>query len=73
MAGQDIDGLVHHSDQGVQIASNTYIECLKEYDIQISMSRRGNLYENAFCESLLKTLKYEVVYPYFIPGVKIFE
>ena len=39
-AGQDIDGLVHHSDQGVQYASNAYIECLKEYEIQISMSKR---------------------------------
>jgi len=61
-AGQDIDGLVHHSDQGVQYASNAYIECLKEYDIQISMSRRGNPYDNAFAESFMKTLKYEEVY-----------
>ena len=61
-AGQDLDGLVHHSDQGVQYASNAYIECLKEHDIQISMSRRGNPYDNAFCESFMKTLKYEEVY-----------
>ena len=61
-AGQDIDGLVHHSDQGVQYASNAYIECLKEHDIQISMSRRGNPYDNAFAESFMKTLKYEEVY-----------
>jgi putative transposase len=61
-AGQNLDGLVHHSDQGVQYASNAYIECLKEHDIQISMSRRGNPYDNAFCESFIKTLKYEEVY-----------
>jgi putative transposase len=61
-SGQDIDGLIHHSDQGVQYASNAYIECLKEHNIQISMSRRGNPYDNAFCESFIKTLKYEEVY-----------
>ena len=61
-AGQDLDSLVHHSDQGVQYASNAYIECLKEYDIQISISRRGNPYDNAFAESFMKTLKYEEVY-----------
>jgi putative transposase len=61
-AGQNLDDLVHHSDQGVQYASNAYIECLKEHDIQISMSRRGNPYDNAFCESFIKTLKYEEVY-----------
>jgi putative transposase len=61
-AGQNLDGLVHHSDQGVQYASNAYIECLKEHNIEISMSRRGNPYDNAFCESFIKTLKYEEVY-----------
>jgi len=61
-ADQDLDGLVHHSDQGVQYASNAYIECLKEHDIEISMSRRGNPYDNAFAESFMKTLKYEEVY-----------
>ena len=61
-AGQDLDCLVHHSDQGVQYASNAYTECLKEHNIQISMSRRGNPYDNAFCESFIKTLKYEEVY-----------
>ena len=60
--GQNLDGLVHHSDQGVQYASNVYIECLKEHNIQISMSRRGNPYDNAFAESFIKTLKYEEVY-----------
>jgi len=61
-AGQDLNGLIHHSDQGVQYASNAYIECLKEHDIQISMNRKGNPYDNAFAESFMKTLKYEEVY-----------
>ena len=59
---KDIDGLVHHSDQGVQYASQEYVDCLKEHNITISMSRTGNPYDNAFAESFMKTLKYEEVY-----------
>jgi len=55
-------GLVHHSDQGVQYASSGYTELLKERGIRISMSRRGNAYDNAKAESFIKTLKYEEVY-----------
>jgi putative transposase len=55
-------GLVHHSDRGVQYASTHYTDLLKENGIVISMSRRGNPYDNATCESFLKTLKYEEVY-----------
>jgi len=57
-----IDGLFHHSDQGVQYASNEYVECLKAHGIQISMSRKGNPYDNAYVESFIKTLKTEEVY-----------
>jgi putative transposase len=55
-------GLVHHSDQGVQYASTDYTDLLKASGITISMSRRGNPYDDATCESFLKTLKYEEVY-----------
>jgi putative transposase len=55
-------GLVHHSDQGVQYASAAYTDLLKERGIRISMSRRGNAYDNAKVESFIKTLKYEEVY-----------
>lgn len=55
-------GLIHHSDQGVQYASRVYTECLREHRICISMSRKGNPYDNAFAESFMKTLKYEEVY-----------
>lgn len=58
----DLSGLVHHSDQGVQYAANDYVDRLKEYRIRISMSRKGNPYDNAFAESFIKTLKYEEVY-----------
>ena len=55
-------GLVHHSDRGVQYASHGYTTLLQENRIQISMSRKGNPYDNAACESFMKTLKYEEVY-----------
>jgi len=59
---ESIHGIVHHSDQGVQYASRDYVECLKQHEIQISMSRKGNPYDNAFAESFIKTLKVEEVY-----------
>jgi len=55
-------GLVHHSDRGVQYASGEYTDLLKAHQITISMSRKGNPYDNAFCESFMKTLKYEEVH-----------
>lgn len=54
--------LIHHSDQGVQYASQDYVDCLKKHNILISMSRKGNPYDNAFAESFIKTLKWEEVY-----------
>jgi putative transposase len=56
------EGLTHHSDRGVQYASYDYTGLLKEHGVRISMSRRGNPYDNAACESFMKTLKYEEVY-----------
>jgi putative transposase len=55
-------GLVHHSDRGVQYASRDYTSLLAQNDIQISMSRRANCYDNATAESFMKTLKCEEVY-----------
>jgi transposase InsO family protein len=55
-------GLVHHSDRGVQYASQDYTALLKDHEITISMSRKGNPYDNAACESFMKTLKYDEVY-----------
>jgi transposase InsO family protein len=60
---QPSPGLVHHSDRGVQYASHAYTEMLKQHHAAISMSRRGNPYDNAACESFMKTLKQEEVYP----------
>ena len=55
-------GLVHHSDRGSQYASGDYTDLLKENGIDISMSRKGNPWDNAACESFMKTLKYEEVH-----------
>jgi len=54
-------GLIHHSDRGVQYASSKYINMLKQHGIIVSMSRKGNPYDNAIIESFIKTLKYEEV------------
>jgi len=59
---EEIHGLIHHSDQGVQYASEEYVECLQNHGIQISMSRKGNPYDNAFAESFIGTLKCEEVH-----------
>lgn len=55
-------GLVHHSDRGVQYASSDYTSLLRDQGIQISMSRKANPWDNAACESFMKTLKSEEVY-----------
>ncbi len=60
--GLGFDNLVHHSDQGVQYASHDYVDMLQKHGIKVSMSRRGNPYDNAFAESFMKTLKAEEVY-----------
>ena len=55
-------GLVHHSDRGVQYASCDYTGLLKANGIDISMSRKASPWENAACESFMKTLQCEEVY-----------
>src|SRR5262245_4475236 len=55
-------GLIHHSDRGIQYASGAYTGLLTEKGIRISMSRRGNPYDNATAESFMKTLKHEEVH-----------
>jgi putative transposase len=53
--------LIHHSDRGVQYACGDYMALLRAHDIQPSMSRVGNPYDNAKAESFMKTLKTEEV------------
>ena len=55
-------GLIHHSDRGVQYASDAYIDMLLQHGMIPSMSRPGNPYDNAKCERFMKTLKQEEIY-----------
>ena len=56
------EGLMHHSDRGVQYACREYRQLLEEYKMDSSMSGRGDCYDNAVMESFFKTLKSECVY-----------
>ncbi len=62
IANRSTDKLIHHSDQGIQYTCKDYIKILKDNGIRISMSGKGNPYDNAFAESFIKTLKQEEVY-----------
>jgi putative transposase len=61
-ARQPGPGLVHHSDRGIQYASQDYARLLAQHHMTPSMSRPANPYDNATCESFMKTLKQEEIY-----------
>ncbi|GED61543.1 IS3 family transposase [Brevibacillus formosus] len=63
---KDVTGLIVHSDQGFQYTSHAYHDMLPKVGAQISMSRRGNCYDNASMESFFSHLKTEGLYPYDI-------
>ena len=56
------EGLIHHSDRGIQYCSIDYQAVLRSHGIRISMSGRGNCYDNAMVETFFKTLKSELVW-----------
>jgi transposase InsO family protein len=55
-------GLLHHSDRGCQYTSADYRSVLSELGVTVSMSRKGNCWDNAVAESFFATLKTELVY-----------
>ncbi len=57
--GNDLEGLIHHSDHGVQYTSNKYLQSLEKYGMLASMGEIGNAYDNAYAERVLGTLKRE--------------
>lgn len=57
-----LPGLVHHSDRGIQYSSGEYVAILRKHEMVPSMSRPANPYDNASCESFIKTLKREEIY-----------
>jgi putative transposase len=61
--GQVIDGLIHHSDRGVQYLSIRYSERLAANDIVASVGSRGDSYDNAMAESFNGLYKWELIYP----------
>lgn len=61
-ARQPAPGCIHHSDRGVQYASAEYRELAQRLGFQLSMSRKGNPYDNPIAESFFKTLKVEEIY-----------
>ena len=67
---KDVTGLIVHSDQGAQYTSYKYHDMLPKVGAQISMSRRGNCYDNASMESFFSHLKTEALYPYDIRSVE---
>jgi len=83
IATRNTDNLINHADQDIQYTCKEYIKILRDKGIRISMSEKGNPYDNAFTESFFKTLKQDEVYlwkyetfsdvveriPYFIEDV----
>ena len=61
--GQALDGLVHHSDRGVQYLCVRYSERLADNDIVASVGSRGDSYDNAMAESFNSLYKWELIYP----------
>jgi putative transposase len=56
------EGLIHHSDRGVQYCSHDFQNLLKKHQMRCSMSRKGNCYDNASAESFFGTIKVEMIY-----------
>ena len=60
-AGEDVSGLIHHSDRGVQYRSITYGEALAESKVVASVGSRGDSYDNAMAEALNSVFKAELI------------
>lgn len=55
-------GLIHHSDRGSQYCADDYRKLVKQFGMQVSMSRKGNCYDNAPMESFWGSLKNELIH-----------
>ncbi|GAB3070278.1 hypothetical protein GCM10027286_37460 [Virgibacillus ainsalahensis] len=64
---QPEEGLIHHSDRGSQYCANAYLNTLEESVAKVSMSRKGNPYDNACVESFFASLKKEFLYKHVFP------
>lgn len=66
---KNVTGLIVHSDQGYQYTSHAYHDLLPTVAAKVSMSRRGNCFDNAAMESFFSHLKTEALYPYDIQNL----
>jgi transposase InsO family protein len=55
-------GLIHHSDRGSQYCSDEYLRLLKSRGMLVSMSGKGNCYDNAMVETVFKTIKSDLIW-----------
>jgi putative transposase len=69
----DVQGVILHSDRGPQYTSRTYHDTLESLEIRVSMSRKGNCYDNACIESFFSHLKTEAIYPYDVQTMEELE
>ena len=60
-------GCIHHSDRGSQYCSRDYQKILRQHDFEISMSGKGNCYDNAAMETFFKTIKAELIWRHSWP------
>jgi transposase InsO family protein len=60
--GKSLEGLIHHSDQGFQYCSSQYVNVLKKYDIQVSMSDKGEPLQNPIAERVNGIIKHEYLF-----------
>lgn len=58
------DGLIHHSDRGIQYCSHSYIKKLGKYNVSVSMTQTGSPYDNAIAERINGIMKNELIYPF---------
>lgn len=63
-------GLLHHSDRGSQYVDDDYVRVLAQHQIERSMSRRGNCYDNAYAESFFSTFKTETGIEEVVPATR---
>ena len=63
-------GVIVHTDRGSQYCSKAYQKLIRSYQLQASMSGKGNCYDNAACESFFHTLKVEYVYQHYFATIE---
>ena len=64
------EGLIHHSDRGIQYCSNSYVKLLQDYNLKISMTESGDPLENAVAERVNGIIKEEYLKDYEVRNIK---